>query len=122
MTPSEALTVLARQAALSAHPDRGGSNDAMRRVNEAREVLTKHHTPAPARPPLPRMVACRRWHCPEAIGPERLETIPWGKHEGESWMDAPLSYLCWLAETSYQAETRHKALHFLHLRVREMES
>ena len=111
MTHEEAIAVLFRAASKSAHPDAGGSNQAMAKVNDA--VDTLRHGPKPAT----RSSACDKPHC---VDPAKVAwdlVINFGKHRGTRWAEVPLSYLAWLVENSYNPTSKTMALRWLHIRV-----
>lgn len=72
-----------RRRAKEAHPDAGGSNEEMARINAAwraiREWLDREPEPTLAVPAY-----------------EASAEMPWGKHAGRALTDIPLDYLVWV--------------------------
>ena len=81
MTPEEAIATLYRLASKAAHPDHGGDNEIMVRVNTAADVLRKGGAPPPpSREP---------WQADMVM--------PFGKHKGKRLAGLPGDYLTWMA-------------------------
>jgi hypothetical protein len=66
-----------RQAVLTRHPDRGGDLEAMKRANEARDVLEDRGTSTTSGPSPEQGAAYRRW----SSAPQEERVVePWGDH------------------------------------------
>ena len=97
-----------RALSKSAHPDAGGSDAAMARLNAAIDTIraTRPDTVGPA-------VLADCGHRPA----EAVQRLPWGKFRGIPLADVPVSYLGWILDNVDDATVRLAARRVLHWRV-----
>jgi len=93
-----------RKRAREAHPDAGGTDEAMKRVNLAWSVLRDPDLRAEYDATLPKPVE----RVGRAVRVKLSQSMPWGKHEGELIADVPSDYLRWVLRRASYADDELK--------------